>query len=98
MKERSPVFRKSLLTLPDDDSADFGEVFYIHFNMHWDKNDLIPNGSCITVVQTNRTDYFYLCQIYFQHLCKGVYEEFQKGFNKLCDKEITEFFFSILKK
>lgn len=59
-KELSPVLGKSLLTLPDDESADSEKVFYVHFNVHWDKNDidLTANESCITVIQTNTTDCF----------------------------------------
>lgn len=45
LKELSPVFGKNLPTLLDDKNDDFGEVFYILLNVHWNKNDgdLIPN-------------------------------------------------------
>ncbi|XP_059970931.1 E3 ISG15--protein ligase HERC5 isoform X2 [Mesoplodon densirostris] len=95
LKELSPVLGKSLQTLLDDEGDDFGEVFDIHFNVHWDKNDvdLIPNGSHITVDQTNKRDYVskYVSYI-FNISVKAVYEEFQRGFYKVCDKEIIEFF------
>ncbi|XP_023982445.1 E3 ISG15--protein ligase HERC5 isoform X3 [Physeter macrocephalus] len=95
LKELSPVLGKSLQTLLDDEGDDFGEVFHIHFNVHWDKNDvdLIPNGSHITVDQTNKRDYVskYVNYI-FNIAVKAVYEEFQRGFYKVCDKEIIEFF------
>ncbi|XP_042638346.1 E3 ISG15--protein ligase HERC5 [Orycteropus afer afer] len=56
LKELSPVLGKCLQILLDDEGDDIGEVFYIHFNICWDKNDveLIPNGSCIMVDQTNK--------------------------------------------
>ncbi|XP_066241171.1 E3 ISG15--protein ligase HERC5 [Saccopteryx leptura] len=95
LKELSPVFGKSLQTLLDEERADFEEVFYIHFNVHWDKTDveLIPNGGDIIVNQTNKTDYVSKCVDYiFNISVKGVYEEFQRGFYKVCDKEIITFF------
>uniref|UniRef100_A0A8C5W0D1 HECT and RLD domain containing E3 ubiquitin protein ligase 5 n=1 Tax=Microcebus murinus TaxID=30608 RepID=A0A8C5W0D1_MICMU len=84
-----------LQTLLDDEGDDFGEVFYIHFNVHWDRNDvdLIPNGSCIIVDQTNKRDYVSKCVDYiFNISVKPVYDEFERGFYKVCDKEIIEFF------
>ncbi|XP_032717734.1 E3 ISG15--protein ligase HERC5 isoform X1 [Lontra canadensis] len=95
LKELSPVLGKSLQTLLDDEGDDFGEVFYIYFNVHWDKNDidLIPNGSCVIVDQTNKRDYVskYVNYI-FNISVKALYEEFQRGFYKVCDKDIIEFF------
>ncbi|XP_076998998.1 E3 ISG15--protein ligase HERC5 [Tamandua tetradactyla] len=95
LKELSPVLGMSMQTLLDDESDDFGEVFYIHFNVHWDKNDvdLIPNGSCITVNQINKRDYVSKCIDYiFNISVKTVYEEFQRGFYRVCNKEIIELF------
>ncbi|XP_037686168.1 E3 ISG15--protein ligase HERC5 isoform X2 [Choloepus didactylus] len=95
LKELSPVLGMSLQTLLDDEGDDFGEVFYIHFNVHWDKNDvdLIPNGSHIIVNQTNKRDYVSKCVDYvFNISVKTVYDEFQRGFYKVCDKEIIELF------
>ncbi|XP_039074362.1 E3 ISG15--protein ligase HERC5 isoform X2 [Hyaena hyaena] len=96
LKELSPVLGKSLQTLLDDEGDDFGEVFCIYFNVHWDKNDidLIPNGSCIIVDQTNKRDYVSKCVNYiFNISVKAVYEEFQRGFYKVCEKDIIEFFY-----
>ncbi|KAG3275967.1 HECT and RLD domain containing E3 ubiquitin protein ligase 5 [Ictidomys tridecemlineatus] len=95
LKELSPVLAKSLQTLLDDEGNDFGEVFYVHFNLHWDRNDenLIPNGSSIVVNQTNKRDYVSKCVDYiFNISVKTVYKEFQRGFYKVCDKEIIEIF------
>ena len=53
----------------------------------------ILNGSHVTDHQTNKRDYVskYVNQI-FNISVKAVYEEFQRGFHKVCDKEIIEFF------
>ncbi|XP_065763629.1 E3 ISG15--protein ligase HERC5 isoform X3 [Muntiacus reevesi] len=95
LKELSPVLGKNLQTLLDDDGNDLEEVFHIHFNVHWDENDvdLIPDGSQIIVDQANKRDYVskYVNYI-FNISVKAVYEEFQRGFYKVCDKEIIEFF------
>ncbi|XP_058523035.1 E3 ISG15--protein ligase HERC5 isoform X1 [Ochotona princeps] len=95
LKELSPVLGKSLQFLLDNESSDFEEIFYIHFNIHWDSNDvdLIPNGSCIIVNQTNKSDYISKCVNYiFNISVKEVYNEFQRGFYKVCNKEIIQCF------
>ncbi|XP_054995466.1 E3 ISG15--protein ligase HERC5 [Sorex araneus] len=95
LKELSPVLGKSLQTLLDYEDDDFEEVFFIHFNVHWDKNDvvLIPNGRPRIVNQTNKRDYVSKCVNYiFNTSVKAVYEEFQRGFYKVCEKEIIDFF------
>ncbi|KAM9237973.1 E3 ISG15--protein ligase HERC5 [Dugong dugon] len=95
LKELSPVLGKCLQILLDDEGDDFEEVFSICFNVHWDKNDaeLIPNGSYIMVDQTNKREYVskYVDYI-FNVSVKAVYEEFQRGFYRVCDKEIIEIF------
>ncbi|XP_036996961.2 E3 ISG15--protein ligase HERC5 [Artibeus jamaicensis] len=95
LKELSPVLGRSLQTLLEDERADFEEEFYTHFNVHWDQTDveLIPDGSYIIVDQTNKTDYVskYIDYI-FNTSIKAVYEEFQRGFYKVCDKEVIEIF------
>nr|XP_036877066.1 E3 ISG15--protein ligase HERC5 [Manis javanica] len=86
---------RSLQTLLNDEGDGFGEVFYIYFNVHWDKSDvdLIPNGSCVIVNQTNKRDYVSKCVDYiFNISVKAVYDEFQRGFYRMCDKEIIGFF------
>ncbi|XP_054967592.2 E3 ISG15--protein ligase HERC5 isoform X7 [Pan paniscus] len=95
LKELSPDLGKNLQTLLDDEGDNFEEVFYIHFNVHWDRNDtnLIPNGSSITVNQTNKRDYVskYINYI-FNDSVKAVYEEFRRGFYKMCDEDIIKLF------
>uniref|UniRef100_A0A7N9CLE5 HECT and RLD domain containing E3 ubiquitin protein ligase 5 n=1 Tax=Macaca fascicularis TaxID=9541 RepID=A0A7N9CLE5_MACFA len=95
LKELSPDLGKNLQTLLDDEGDNFEEVFYIHFNVHWDRNDtnLIPNGSSIIVNQTNKRDYVskYIDYI-FNDSVKAVYEEFRRGFYKMCDEDIIKLF------
>lgn len=95
LKELSPVLGKSLEVLLDNESSDFEELFYIHFNIHWDRDDidLIPNGSCIIVNQTNKRDYVSKCvEHIFNISVKAIYDEFQRGFYKVCNKQIIECF------
>lgn len=95
LMELSPVLGQSLQVLLDDESSDFGEVYDIHFNVHWNRNDieLISNGNCIIVDQTNKKDYVSKCVDYiFNISVKMVYEEFERGFYKICNKEIIKFF------
>uniref|UniRef100_A0A8D0V1Z9 HECT and RLD domain containing E3 ubiquitin protein ligase 5 n=4 Tax=Sus scrofa TaxID=9823 RepID=A0A8D0V1Z9_PIG len=95
LKELSPVLGQSLQTLLDYEDDDFGKIFHVHFNMHWDKDsvDLIPHGSDVIVDQSNKREYIskYVDYI-FNISVKEVYEEFQRGFYRVCDKEIIEFF------
>ncbi|XP_055153000.1 E3 ISG15--protein ligase HERC5 isoform X2 [Symphalangus syndactylus] len=95
LKELSPDLGRNLQTLLDDEGDNFEEVFYIHFNVHWDRNDtnLIPNGSSIIVNQTNKRDYVskYIDYI-FNDSVKAVYEEFRRGFYKMCDEDIIKLF------
>uniref|UniRef100_H0XH44 HECT and RLD domain containing E3 ubiquitin protein ligase 5 n=1 Tax=Otolemur garnettii TaxID=30611 RepID=H0XH44_OTOGA len=95
LKELSPVFGKSLQMLLDHEDDDFVEVFYIHFNVHWDRDDadLVSDGSRILVNQTNKRDYVSKCVDYvFNISVKAAYEEFQRGFYKVHDKEIISIF------
>uniref|UniRef100_A0A8D0N361 HECT domain-containing protein n=1 Tax=Sus scrofa TaxID=9823 RepID=A0A8D0N361_PIG len=95
LKELSPVLGQSLQTLLDYEDDDFGKIFHVHFNMHWDKDsvNLIPHGSDVIVDQSNKREYIskYVDYI-FNISVKEVYEEFQRGFYRVCDKEIIEFF------
>nr|XP_002745648.3 E3 ISG15--protein ligase HERC5 [Callithrix jacchus] len=95
LKELSPDLGKNLQTILDDEGDNFEEVFYIYFNVHWDRNDtdLIPNGRNIIVNQTNKRDYVskYIDYI-FNDSVKVVYEEFRRGFYKMCEEDIIKLF------
>ncbi|XP_037686165.1 probable E3 ubiquitin-protein ligase HERC6 isoform X2 [Choloepus didactylus] len=95
LKELSPLLGKSLQEVLNDEADDIGEELYIHFSIHWDQNDvdLIPNGISIPVDQTNKKDYVSKCVDYiFNTSVKVLYEEFQRGFYRVCNKEILEHF------
>ncbi|XP_023409029.1 probable E3 ubiquitin-protein ligase HERC6 isoform X5 [Loxodonta africana] len=94
LKELSPLFEKNLQEVLNDEADDLEEL-YIFFSIYWDKNraDLIPNGISIPVDQTNKNDYASKCVDYiFNTSVKEVYEEFQRGFYRVCDKEIIQYF------
>uniref|UniRef100_A0A8C7BXB5 HECT and RLD domain containing E3 ubiquitin protein ligase family member 6 n=1 Tax=Neovison vison TaxID=452646 RepID=A0A8C7BXB5_NEOVI len=64
-------------------------IFWLQ--IHWDKKDvdLIPNGISVPVDQSNKKEYVSACIDYiFDISVEAVYEEFQRGFYKVCDKEI----------
>ncbi|XP_062964682.1 probable E3 ubiquitin-protein ligase HERC6 isoform X2 [Cynocephalus volans] len=95
LKELSPLLGKSLQEVINNRADDIGEELYIHFSIHWDQNDvdLIPNGISTPVDQTNKKDYVSKCVDYiFNISIKAVYEEFQRGFFRVCDKEIIRLF------
>ncbi|XP_003265938.1 probable E3 ubiquitin-protein ligase HERC6 [Nomascus leucogenys] len=96
LKELSPRVGKSLQEVLNDDADDIGDALCIHFSIHWDQNDvdLIPDGISIPVDQTNKKDYVsrYIDYI-FNVSVKEVYEEFQRGFYRVCEKEILRHFY-----
>ncbi|XP_033070681.1 probable E3 ubiquitin-protein ligase HERC6 isoform X9 [Trachypithecus francoisi] len=96
LKELSPQLGKSLQEVLNDDADDIGDALCIRFSIHWDQNDvdLIPNGISIPVDQTNKKDYVskYIDYI-FNVSVKAVYEEFQRGFYRVCEKEILRHFY-----
>ncbi|XP_024101772.2 probable E3 ubiquitin-protein ligase HERC6 isoform X1 [Pongo abelii] len=96
LKELSPRLGKSLQEVLNDDADDIGDALCIRFSIHWDQNDvdLIPNGISILVDQSNKKDYVskYIDYI-FNVSVKAVYEEFQRGFYRVCEKEILRHFY-----
>ncbi|XP_014307555.1 probable E3 ubiquitin-protein ligase HERC6 [Myotis lucifugus] len=95
LKELSPLLGKNLQEVLNYEADDIGEALCIYFSLRWDQHnvDLIPNGISILVDQTNKTDYVSQCVDYiFNTSVKAVYEEFQRGFYEVCDKEILRLF------
>ncbi|XP_054543881.1 probable E3 ubiquitin-protein ligase HERC6 [Talpa occidentalis] len=95
LKELSPLLGKGLQEVLHYEADDLGEQFQIYFSIHWDQNDvaLVPDGISIPVDQTNKNDYISKCINYiFNTSVKAIYEEFQRGFYKVCHKEILRFF------
>lgn len=95
LKELSPLLGKSLQEVLNYEADDIGEALHIHFSLHWDQHDvdLIPNGTSTLVDQTNKNDYVSQCVDYiFNTSIEAFYEEFQRGFYKVCDKRILRLF------
>ncbi|XP_058522623.1 probable E3 ubiquitin-protein ligase HERC6 [Ochotona princeps] len=94
LKDLSPVWGKSLQRILNCEADDIEEL-NMYFSIHWDQNDvdLIPNGISIPLNQTNKKDYVSRCVDYvFNVSVKEVYEKFQLGFYKVCDRELIEKF------
>ncbi|XP_039074363.1 probable E3 ubiquitin-protein ligase HERC6 isoform X1 [Hyaena hyaena] len=95
LKELSPLLGKNLQEILNNEADNIGEELDIYFSIHWDKNNvnLIPNGISVPVDQTNKKEYVSLYVDYiFNTSVKAVYEEFQRGFYKVCDKEMLKIF------
>lgn len=95
LKELSPLLGKNLQEVLNYEADDIGERFDLYFSQHWDESDvdLIPNGTSILVDQTNKKDFVskYVDYI-FNTSVKAVYEEFQRGFYKVCDMGLLRLF------
>ncbi|MBZ3878827.1 putative E3 ubiquitin-protein ligase HERC6 [Sciurus carolinensis] len=94
LKELNPLLGKNLQKVLNDEADDLEELS-IYFSIHWDQTDvdLIPNGISIAVDQGNKKHYVSRCVDYiFNISVKAVYEEFHRGFYKVCDWEIIRLF------
>ncbi|KAM5255889.1 putative E3 ubiquitin-protein ligase HERC6 [Ctenodactylus gundi] len=94
LKELTPLLGKCFQEILNDEAEGIEELD-LHFSMHWDQNDieLIPNGMSVPVDQTNRKDYVSKCVDYiFNISVKEVYEEFHRGFYRVCDQQIIRYF------
>ncbi|XP_045676263.1 probable E3 ubiquitin-protein ligase HERC6 isoform X2 [Phyllostomus hastatus] len=95
LKELSPVLGKSLQEILNYETDDMGEALNLQFSIHWDQKDvnLTTNEITILVDQTNKKDYISKCVDYiFNTSIEDIYEEFKRGFYKVCDKEILRLF------
>ncbi|KAM5338406.1 putative E3 ubiquitin-protein ligase HERC6 isoform 2-T2 [Glossophaga mutica] len=95
LKELSPVLGKSLQEVLNYEADDMGEALNLQFSIHWDQKDvnLTTNEITVLVDQTNKKDYISKCVDYiFNTSIEDVYEEFKRGFHKVCDKEILKLF------
>ncbi|KAM4854482.1 putative E3 ubiquitin-protein ligase HERC6 [Thomomys bottae] len=93
LKELSPVVGKNLQVILSQKMDDTDAMVY--FSIYWDENtaDLVTNGKSIPVNQTNKKEYVskYVDYI-FNDSMKTIYEEFHRGFYKLCDWKTVQFF------
>ncbi|XP_006900082.1 PREDICTED: probable E3 ubiquitin-protein ligase HERC6 [Elephantulus edwardii] len=95
LKEFRPDLEMGLQDVLNYKADDIREAFCITFSISWDKNvvNLIPNGSAVCVDHTNKNDFVskYVDYI-FNISVKEVYEEFQKGFYTVCERDIIKCF------
>nr|XP_020009828.1 probable E3 ubiquitin-protein ligase HERC6 [Castor canadensis] len=94
LKELSPLLGRNLQELLNYEDGDIEELS-IYFSINWDQNevDLIPDGISKPVNQSNKKDYIskYVDYI-FNVSVKETYEEFHRGFYKVCNWNIIRLF------
>lgn len=94
LKELSLPLGKSLQEVLNCEASDI-EDLHIYFSIYWNQKDvdLIPDGISVPVNETNKKDYVFKCVDYiFNISIKTIYEEFQRGFYKVCNWHIIRQF------
>ncbi|KAL6033012.1 hypothetical protein STEG23_015480 [Scotinomys teguina] len=94
LKELSFPVGKSLQEILNCEADDIEEL-HIPFSIHWDQKDvkLITDAISVPVNQTNKKDYVSKCVDYiFNTSVKKIYEEFHRGFYKVCNWDIIRQF------
>ncbi|XP_055468697.1 probable E3 ubiquitin-protein ligase HERC6 isoform X3 [Psammomys obesus] len=94
LKELSLPLGKSLQEVLNCEAGDIEEL-HIYFSIYWNQKDvdLIPDGISVPVNETNKKDYVSNCVNYiFNISIKTIYEEFQRGFYKVCNWHIIRQF------
>ncbi|XP_066487809.1 probable E3 ubiquitin-protein ligase HERC6 [Tiliqua scincoides] len=95
LKELNPKVGTSLQQLLDYEQDDIEEAFELCHCISWDNRDvdLIPNGMSVAVNHTNKIDYVNQYVDYvFNKSVDGIFEEFKRGFYKVLEKQIINFF------
>ncbi|XP_054996003.1 probable E3 ubiquitin-protein ligase HERC6 [Sorex araneus] len=90
LQELSPVLGRNLQEVLNDE-ADSIEDLNLYFNVYWDQKDvdLIEDGLSTPVDQSRKGEYVSECVNYiFNTSVEEVYEEFQKGFYRVCDESL----------
>ncbi|XP_069486625.1 probable E3 ubiquitin-protein ligase HERC6 [Ambystoma mexicanum] len=95
LKELDPVLARSLKNVLDcEHDADVKELG-LYFSASWDNTtvDLVPHGSSVAVDNTNKHEYVnkYVDYI-FNTSVAGVFEEFKRGYYKVCTLRLIKFF------
>ncbi|KAL6116224.1 herc6 [Pungitius sinensis] len=93
MKEFEPVVAESWRCMLHDYTPDEVEEMELPFAMPWggEAVELDPTGKLVT--GTNRKEFVDACINYaFNKSVEGVFEAFKKGFFKVCDIDVVEFF------
>nr|XP_033815149.1 probable E3 ubiquitin-protein ligase HERC6 isoform X2 [Geotrypetes seraphini] len=95
MKEFQPTIGRSLQYILDCAYDDPEKNPDVYFSIPWDNKevDLIPNGSSIVVDNSNKHDYVdkYIDYVFNKSVTE-VFEAFKRGFYKVCDRQILQFF------
>ncbi|KAL1767967.1 putative E3 ubiquitin-protein ligase HERC6 isoform X1 [Sigmodon hispidus] len=94
LKELSFSLGKNLQEVLNCEAGDVEEL-HIYFSIHWDQKDanLIPNGISVPVNSKNKKDYVSKCVDYiFNTSVKTIYEEFYRGFYKVCHWDLIRQF------
>ncbi|KAG8593380.1 hypothetical protein GDO81_000806 [Engystomops pustulosus] len=93
LKELQPTMGKSMQCILDTEKD--VESLDLHFTLSWENQtvQLIPNGAAQRVTHLNKYDFVNKCLEYiFNTSVTETFEEFKKGFYKVCDKDILLFF------
>ncbi|XP_076788262.1 putative E3 ubiquitin-protein ligase HERC6 isoform X2 [Arvicanthis niloticus] len=94
LKELSLPLGKNLQEVLNCEAGDIEEL-QMYFSIYWDQKDvdLIPNGISVPVNEANKRDYVskYVDYI-FNISIRTIYEEFHRGFYKVCNWDIIRHF------
>ncbi|XP_053559394.1 probable E3 ubiquitin-protein ligase HERC6 isoform X2 [Bombina bombina] len=94
LKELQPTMGRSMQDLLEYEDGALQNL-EVYFCLTWENKtvDLIPNGTSIQVNNSNKRDYVNKCVDYiFNTSVAETFEEFRRGFYKVCDKDIISFF------
>ncbi|XP_015200081.2 probable E3 ubiquitin-protein ligase HERC6 isoform X1 [Lepisosteus oculatus] len=95
LKELEPRVGESLQDLLDYSGDDIEERLALSFSVCWDNKevDLIPDGKSKPVNKSNRKEFVSAYVDYvFNKAVNGLFDEFRRGFCKVCDAELLSFF------
>ncbi|XP_078532227.1 E3 ISG15--protein ligase HERC5-like isoform X2 [Lissotriton helveticus] len=95
LKELDPVRGRSLQELLDYEYEDIVDNYEVCYIATWDSHtvDLIPNGSDTSVDNSNKHDFVNKYVDYvFNKSVEVVFEQFKRGFYKVCEKELLKEF------
>ncbi|XP_052029777.1 probable E3 ubiquitin-protein ligase HERC6 isoform X2 [Apodemus sylvaticus] len=94
LKELSPLLGRNLQEVLNCGADDIEEL-HMYFSIYWDQEDvhLITDGNSVPVNENNKRDYVYKCVDHiFNISIKTIYEEFRRGFYKVCNWDIIRQF------
>lgn len=94
LKELSPLLGRNLQEVLNCGAGDIEEL-HMYFSIYWDQKDvhLIRDGISVPVNENNKREYVSKCVDYiFNISIKTIYEEFRRGFYKVCNWDIIRHF------